>query len=950
MQRLAFSKSSISSLTQNSSSLIKSGKQNGNINSGSSLIFSKNDSTRVNNSAHRISKNFATSDSFRSNFSSIPNESTAFSAQEAQNRNENANLLRFITAYRRYGHAFADIDPLNLEKKVMPSELEPALYGLDKVSKDKEFNLIGLLTIKGKQKATLEEITQHLKQTYCGNVASEFSFIQNAKQRKWFAEKLESLSTTSLSKDEKLNTFKLVTESETFDHYMHKKFPFVKRYGLEGNESMIPAIDTILSKGAELGLEDVVIAMPHRGRLNLLVGLLQYPSKDFFWKVKGNTEFADGVVGTGDVISHIGHSVDLNYANKSVHVSLIQNPSHLEAVDPVALGKIRAKQDIKGDKNREKSMCLMLHGDASIYGQGVVTETFGLSKLKEFSTGGTVHIIVNNQLGFTAGKNEGRSSRYSSDVGKMVDVPTIHVNSNSPEDVVKACKIAIEYRQLFKSDIIIDIIGFRKHGHNELDEPSFTQPAMYKTIRAQQSIPKNYATKLEGEGLINPTEIKEISSTFESKYEAGFKSMAKQTNTDQHLRGNWKDAVQAKDVTKSVDTGYDVQKLKEIALKSVELPGDFQIHNRLKKFTKGRTDDVEKDQIDWPTAEAISFGSLLQQGYSIRLCGQDSGRGTFSQRHAVLVDQANEKKLIPFSSLSEKQGKFEVINSPLSEFAVLGYEYGYSIETPKTLNIWEAQFGDFANGAQIIIDTFISCGEAKWLKQTGLVMLLPHGYDGTGPEHSSGRIERYLQLSDSNAVDIRNPSNLNPNMIIVNPTTPANYFHLLRRQQLTQYRKPLIVMAPKILLRHDKAISSLNEMAPGTSFKPVIGDSNTDFQNINRIIFCSGKVYYNLIDEREKRGYNDNTAIIRIEELVPFPVQQIEKELSKYKNVNEYLWVQDESQNAGAWLFVQPRLNQLVNNIKYIGREPCPAVSTGIGSVHTKEYNDMINSAFPSKQ
>eukprot|EP01114_Cavostelium_apophysatum_P008298 TRINITY_DN2068_c0_g1_i2.p1 TRINITY_DN2068_c0_g1~~TRINITY_DN2068_c0_g1_i2.p1 ORF type:complete len:950 (+),score=302.99 TRINITY_DN2068_c0_g1_i2:181-3030(+) len=881
--------------------------------------------------------------------STIPStDDAAYNVSELENRQQNANLLRLITAYRRYGHVIADLDPLKLEKKDIPPELDLSRYGLDKIPSDKEFPLPGLIHIEGKKKAKLSEILDHLKQVYCGKVAGEFLYIQNVQQRRWFSDKLEALPKTQLSSEDKLRIFSLVSEAEAFDHFMQRKFPFVKRYALEGNESMIPAIDAILSTGSSMGIKDVVIAMPHRGRLNLLVSLLKYPARDFFWKVKGNTEFPEGIQGTGDVISHIGQSVDLEYGSP-VHVSLIQNPSHLEAVDSVGLGKVKAKQDIEKDKTGNNSMCLMLHGDASFYGQGTVAETLGISKLPEFTTGGAVHIIVNNQLGFTTAPTHGRSSRYSADIGKIIDVPTIHVNSDSPEDVVKACRLAVEYRQLFKSDIIVDLIGYRRHGHNELDEPSFTQPIMYKAIRARPSVVKLYGAKLEDEGLLSSSEQTSIAANFDQQLASELTNAKRRTTTDQHLLGKWSSFVQASDVTKPVDTGVDVNKLKEIGLKTVNV-GDVQIHQRLNRFVKARVDEINKDSIDWPTAEAMSFGSLLTEGYSIRLCGQDSGRGTFSQRHAVLVDQETEKRIVPLQHLQSNQGSFQVVNSPLSELAVLGFEYGYSIEDPKTLPIWEAQFGDFANGAQIMIDTFISCGEAKWLKQSGLVMLLPHGYDGTGPEHSSGRVERFLQMCDGNSVDINDRVNVNTNMYVVNPTTPANYFHLLRRQMLTNYRKPLIVMAPKILIRHDKAVSKVADMGPGTHFLPVIGDNNANPEKVERVMICSGKVYYSLVDERQKRGYDNDTAVIRLEELAPFPFAELAKELGKYRNAKNFVWCQDESQNAGAWNYVEPRLNRLVNKkVDYVGRPPCPAVSTGIGTVHTQETNDFINAAFPKK-
>eukprot|EP01119_Soliformovum_irregulare_P005387 TRINITY_DN17154_c0_g1_i1.p1 TRINITY_DN17154_c0_g1~~TRINITY_DN17154_c0_g1_i1.p1 ORF type:complete len:948 (-),score=283.69 TRINITY_DN17154_c0_g1_i1:234-3053(-) len=873
---------------------------------------------------------------------------SAFSKDELQNRSENANLLRLVSSYRRYGHLTADLDPLGLVKRVSPPELELSRYGLDRVSESQEFPLQGLINIEGKQTATLGEIIKHLKASYCDKIGPEFSYIQHANQRRWFADQVEQLETQSLSTDEKKRAWELMAEAEAFDHFMQRKFPFVKRYGLEGTEAMIPALDAIFAQASNSGVTDVVIGMPHRGRLNLLVGLLKYPPRQVFWKVKGNSEFPQGVHGAGDVLSHIGTSVSLDYRGKPLKISLIENPSHLEAIDPVAMGKVRSKQTLMSDSERRKVLCVQIHGDAAFYGQGIVAEMLGLTKLGDFTVGGTVHMIVNNQLGFTTPAHHGRSSRYSADIAKIIDGPALHVNAESPEDVIKVCKLAVDYRQKYQGDVIIDLIGYRRQGHNEMDEPGFTQPVMYKNIRSRASIISIYKETMEREKILSEEEMSQFVKKIDSNYESELQAAGVPSATDQHLKGLWEGFIQPKDITTQVDTGVQVEKLHEISAKSTQFPSSIKIHERLARtFAKARETAVSKNSIDWATAESMAFGSLLQEGYDIRLSGQDTGRGTFSQRHVELTDQDSENRYVPLNHLSSNQGKLQTVNSPLSELAVLAYEYGYAINSPNTLPIWEAQFGDFNNGAQIIIDNFISSGETKWLKQNGMVLLLPHGYDGTGPEHSSGRMERFLTLTDFDTVNPTNPSNLNTNMSIVNVTTPANYFHVLRRQMLRNFRKPLIVFSPKILLRHPQAISKVEDMAPGTHFQPVIADPSVDSSKVERVLLCSGKIYVDLQAERAKRNFSENTAIIRIEELCPFPVEKLRSELNKFSNLKNVTWCQEESQNAGAWNFVNPILRNYYD-VKYVGRGPLASAATGISTVHKKESEDIFNAAFSS--
>eukprot|EP01112_Ceratiomyxa_fruticulosa_P018161 TRINITY_DN5768_c0_g2_i1.p1 TRINITY_DN5768_c0_g2~~TRINITY_DN5768_c0_g2_i1.p1 ORF type:complete len:752 (-),score=169.46 TRINITY_DN5768_c0_g2_i1:65-2320(-) len=750
---------------------------------------------------------------------------------------------------------------------------------------------------------------------------------------------------------------------------MQKRFPAVKRYGLEGNESMMPGLDTIFSESAQSGVKEVVIGMPHRGRLNLLVGMLEYPAAHLIWKVKGNSELPQGTLGIGDVLSHIGQSSDLTFNQNKLHVTLLQNPSHLEAVDPVVMGKIRAKQqDNKEDTRGSSAMCVMLHGDASVTGQGIVTETLSLSKLPGFTTGGTIHMIVNNQIGFTTTPRDGRATRYSGDVGKFINIPILHVNSDSPEDVVRVCKIAVQYRNQFKKDIVIDLIGYRRHGHNEVDEPAFTQPLMYSVIRSKATITTTFLKRLQEEGVLAAGEGEAIAQAEHQRLD---EEMKKTMTTSEykyppadHLKGKWTQLTQAKDITKSPQTGVDISILKNTATSSVTLPSNMSVHARLQK--SHLTARLEKlnagNTIDWATAEAMSVGSLLLEGFNVRISGQDVGRGTFSQRHWELHNSQTGEIYVPLNHMQAKQGKLEVVNSNLSELAVMGYEYGYSLESPNNLPIWEAQFGDFANGAQIIIDQFISSGESKWLRQTGLVLLLPHGYDGAGPEHSSSRIERFLQLCDGDVVQndvIRafktgNPNSVptSPNMYVINPSTPANYFHALRRQLHRNFRKPLIVISPKVLLRHPQALSSLEDMQNGTSFLEVIGDSTTSKapQKVEKVTFCSGKIYYDLEQERSKLSDASSIALVRVEELSPFPYSQIEQQISLYSNAKTFTWVQEEQENAGAWGYVQPRFNRLLSqhshSIQYIGRPPLSASAIGVSSWHKKEVDILTQHFF----
>ncbi|CAG8435886.1 6888_t:CDS:10 [Diversispora eburnea] len=872
-----------------------------------------------------------------------------YTTEELSNRIENAGLLRLITAYRTFGHRAADLDPLGIMKREEIKALDHLRY-IFTTDPNKLYNLKGILFVNSKDKATLDSILSHLLKVYCGKVAYEFMHIPNASERRWFYRIIESFESISLTSKEKIRIFEVLAKSEVFDHFMAKRFPQVKRYGLEGAESMMIALDKLFEITNKAGIIDVVLCMPHRGRLNLLVDLLKFPPTRLFHKIKGNPEFPEELPATGDVLSHLAFSPTLDYGMpKPLNISMLHNPSHLEAVNPVAMGKARAKQMdlIKSEKDCElgdRVMCVQLHGDAAFTGQGVVMESFGLSNLPHFSSGGSIHIVVNNQLGYTTPAQNARSSWYCSDIGKMINASVIHVNGDFPEEVTRAIEVAFEYRNKFRKDIIIDLITYRRWGHNELDEPAYTQPLMYKNIRSRKSVSKLYEEKLIEDLILTKKDIVDFREKYFNVLDEHYKQSDNYKSEMDSLRKKWIGLVMPKETVSKKDTGIPQETLHKVGMASIETPKDFMIHPRLQKFhIQTRLQKIKEGKnIDWATAEALALGSLLLEGYNVRLCGQDVGRGTFSQRHAMFVCQESERIVVPLNGLAKDQGMLEVTNSNLSEFAVLGFEYGMSCESPNILNIWEAQFGDFFNGAQVVIDTYISSGEVKWLRQSGLVMLLPHGYDGAGPEHSSCRIERFDVLDESIPI--------NPNMHIVNPTTPAQYFHVLRRQMKRNFRKPLIVVAPKILLRSSVAVSNFEEMTPRTTFLPVLGDfSISDYLKVEKVIFVSGKIYYDLVKAKQDKNINDKFAIIRVEELCPFPKQDIEIELKKYNNVNEFIWCQEEPQNNGAYTFMEPRLNQLLSpgkKLKYVGRPPSAAPAVGVSKWHHQEIKNILNDIF----
>lgn len=867
--------------------------------------------------------------------------------------NQDHGLSRLVEAYRGHGHKAARINPLQPDKPVLDSVPEiDMLKGIIQGP----LNTSGLRHL-GKAEASVEEVQAYLEGAYCGQMSVETSQLSSLEEREWFADRFEELKKASFSAEERKQLAKVMLESQEFDHFLATKFATVKRYGGEGAESMMGFFYELFHQAVHSGVTDIVIGMPHRGRLNLLTGLLKFPPELMFRKMRGLSEFPDTSPAIGDVLSHLTSSVLLDFgAAHPVHVTMLPNPSHLEAINPVAQGKARARQQLQkeGDYSPEDSaqpgdrvVCVQVHGDGSFTGQGIVPETLTLSNLPHYRVGGSIHLIVNNQVGYTTPSERARSSLYCSDIGKMVNCAVIHVNGDHAEEVLRATRLAVEYQRLFRKDVIVDLICYRQWGHNELDEPFFTNPSMYKIIRCRKSVPDSYSDQLISEGLMTEGERDDIKSKFYGMLNDKLANMTLYSPPPTNLQGRWGDLVEPQPRVSTWDTGVPVPLLQFVGAKSVDIPEQTQLHSHLAKtHVQARLHKLEEGtKLDWSTAEAMAFGSLLSQGFNIRISGQDVGRGTFSQRHAMVVCQETNDMYIPLNHISPDQtGFLEVCNSPLSEEAVLGFEYGMSIAQPKLLPIWEAQFGDFFNGAQIIFDTFISGGEAKWLLQNGMVILLPHGYDGAGPEHSSCHMERFLQMCDSKEEGVDGDM---VNMAVVNPTTPAQYFHLLRRQMVRNFRKPLIVVGPKTLLRFSGAVSSLAELAPGTHFKQVLGDTSVSGQSVQRVVLCSGKHYYALLKQREVSAANQNTALIRVEELCPFPLDALQQELKKYPNAKEFIWSQEEPQNMGPWSFVAPRFEkQLACKLRLVSRPALPAPAVGIGTLHQQQQEAILTATF----
>ncbi|QUS37530.1 2-oxoglutarate dehydrogenase E1 component [Tardiphaga alba] len=858
---------------------------------------------------------------------------------------DSVRALMLIRAYRMRGHFHANLDPLGIEGVKDHEELDPKSYGFTEADYDRKIfidNVIGL------EYGSLREIVAILQRTYCQTLGVEFMHISNPAQKAWIQERIEGPDKEiSFTPEGRRAILMKLIEADGFEKFCDVKFTGTKRFGLDGGESLIPALEQIIKRGGSLGVKEIVVGMPHRGRLNVLTQVMGKPHRALFHEFKGGSANPDEVEGSGDVKYHLGASSDREFDNNKIHLSLTANPSHLEIVDPVVLGKVRAKQDQWGDPPEERISVLpvLMHGDAAFAGQGVVAECFALSDLKGYRTGGSIHFIVNNQIGFTTYPRYSRSSPYPSDVAKMIDAPIFHVNGDDPEAVVFAAKIAIEFRQKFRKPVVIDMFCYRRHGHNEGDEPAFTQPVMYKKIGAHQTTLDLYSKRLIAENVISQADFDQAKADWRSKLDTELEAgTSYKPNKADWMDGKWsglKIAGEDEEPRRGV-TGVDVATLREIGTKITAVPDGFRIHRTVQRFLDARAKAISSGEgIDWATGEALAFCSLMEEGHHIRLSGQDSERGTFSQRHSVWFDQEDESRYTAFNHLSEKQGRYEVINSLLSEEAVLGFEYGYSLAEPNTLGLWEAQFGDFANGAQVVFDQFISSGERKWLRMSGLVCLLPHGYEGQGPEHSSARLERFLQMCAED------------NMQVVNPTTPANYFHMLRRQLKREIRKPLIVMTPKSLLRHKRAVSKLDELGAGSSFHRVLFDDADKLQpdnKIRRVVLCSGKVYYDLFEEREKRGIDD-VYLLRIEQLYPVPLKTLVQELTRFKGA-EFVWCQEEPRNMGGWHFIEPYLEWVLNQInathkrpRYAGRAASAATATGLMSKHLAQLKAFLDEA-----
>jgi 2-oxoglutarate dehydrogenase E1 component len=864
---------------------------------------------------------------------------------------DSVRALMMIRAYRMRGHLAADLDPLRLREPVPQPELDPKSYGFTEADLDRPIFIDKVL---GLEQATIRQMVDILQRTYCNTLGVEFMHISDPEQKAWIQARIEGPDKEiSFTPEGKIAILGKLIAAEGFEHFLNVKYTGTKRFGLDGGESMIPALEQIVKRGGQLGMQDIVLGMAHRGRLNVLANLMSKPFSAIFHEFKGGSSTPDEVEGSGDVKYHLGSSSDREFDGNRVHLSLTANPSHLEIVDPVVLGKARAKQDQRGDKERITVLPLLIHGDAAFAGQGVVAECFGLSGLRGHRSGGSIHFIVNNQIGFTTSPFWARSSPYPSDVAKMIEAPIFHVNGDDPEAVVFAAKIAIEFRQKFKKPVVIDMFCYRRFGHNESDEPSFTQPLMYKRIAAHQTVVALYSKRLIDSGVLTPDQLEAMKAEYRKHLDDDFSaSESYKANKADWLDGRWAHLSYAKDADdpRRGQTGYDLAKLKEIGLKLNKVPKTFKPHRTLQRVLDARRKTIEEGQgIDWAMAEQLAFGTLLQEGFPVRLSGQDVQRGTFSQRHAVLVDQDTEKRYTPLNHLVKHQEiKINVINSMLSEEAVLGFEYGYSLAEPNTLVLWEAQFGDFANGAQVVFDQFLSSGERKWLRMSGLVCLLPHGYEGQGPEHSSARLERYLQMCAED------------NMQVANCTTPANYFHILRRQLRRDIRKPLILMTPKSLLRHKRVVSALAEMGPETWFHRLLWDDAqysgglVADDKIRRVVMCSGKVYYDLFEEREKRGLKD-VYLLRVEQLYPWPHKALIQELGRFKQA-EMVWCQEEPQNMGAWTFVQPGIERALDYLgaqhrrpRYTGRPASAATATGLMSKHQKELKAFLEDALGEK-
>jgi 2-oxoglutarate dehydrogenase E1 component len=860
---------------------------------------------------------------------------------------DSIRALMIIRAYRIRGHLVADLDPLGMRDKTVHPELDPKSYGFTDADMDRPIFIDQVL---GLQVASMRQILDIVQRTYCGTFALQYMHISDPEQASWLKERIEGYGKEiTFTREGRRAILNKLVEAEGFEKFLHVKYMGTKRFGLDGGEALIPAMEQIIKRGGSLGVKEIVIGMPHRGRLSVLANVMSKPYRAIFNEFQGGSFKPEDVDGSGDVKYHLGASSDREFDGNTVHLSLTANPSHLEAVNPVVLGKARAKQDQLGDTERRAVLPVLLHGDAAFAGQGIVAECFALSGLRGHRTGGTIHIVVNNQIGFTTAPHFSRSSPYPTDNALVVEAPIFHVNGDDPEAVVHAAKVATEFRQKFGKDVVIDIFCYRRFGHNEGDEPMFTNPAMYTRIKGHKTTLSLYTERLVKDGLIPEGEIEDMKAAFQARLNDEFEAGREfKPNKADWLDGRWSHLNKQGEKYQRGKTSIPEKTLAEVGAALTRVPEGFHMHRTVERLLDAKREMFSTGKgFDWATAEALAFGSLLTEGYPVRLAGQDSTRGTFSQRHSAFIDQQTEERHYPLNHIRDGQARYEVIDSALSEYAVLGFEYGYSLAEPNALTLWEAQFGDFANGAQIMFDQFISSGESKWLRMSGLVMLLPHGFEGQGPEHSSARLERFLQLCGQD------------NWIVANCTTPANYFHILRRQLHRSFRKPLVLMTPKSLLRHKLAISEAADFTTGSSFHRVLwddaekGNSETTLKpdaEIKRVVISSGKVYYDLLEERDARGIDD-IYLLRLEQFYPFPAMSLSKELRRFPDA-EVVWCQEEPKNQGGWTFVEPNLEWVLTRNKakhtrpaYAGRPASASPATGLASQHKAQQAALVNDA-----
>ncbi len=861
---------------------------------------------------------------------------------------DSIRALMIIRAYRIRGHLIAELDPLGMRNETAHPELDPRSYGFSDADMDRPIFIDNVL---GLEMASMREILAIVKRTYCGTFALQYMHISDPEQAAWLKERIEGYGKEiAFTREGRKAILNKLVEAEGFEKFLHVKYMGTKRFGLDGAEALIPAMEQIIKRGGSLGVKEIVVGMPHRGRLSVLANVMGKPYRAIFNEFQGGSFKPEDVDGSGDVKYHLGASSDRTFDGNTVHLSLTANPSHLEAVNPVVLGKARAKQDQLNDQtHRTAVLPILLHGDAAFAGQGVVAECFQLSGIRGHRTGGTIHIVVNNQIGFTTAPHFSRTSPYPTDIALMVEAPIFHVNGDDPEAVVHAAKVATEFRQKFHKDVVIDMFCYRRFGHNEGDEPMFTNPVMYNRIKKHKTTLQLYTERLVRDGLIPEGEIEDMKAAFQARLNEEFEAGKDyKPNKADWLDGRWSHLDREGQDYQRGSTAISKQTLDDVGRALTRSPDGVVLHKTVQRLIDAKAEMFKTGRgFDWATAEALAFGSLLTEGYPVRLAGQDSTRGTFSQRHSAYIDQDTEERFYPLNHIREGQARYEVIDSMLSEYAVLGFEYGYSLSEPNALTMWEAQFGDFANGAQIMFDQFISSGERKWLRMSGLVMLLPHGFEGQGPEHSSARLERFLQQCAED------------NWIVANCTTPANYFHILRRQIHRSYRKPLVLMTPKSLLRHKLAISDVEDFTDGSSFHRVLwddaekGHSDTKLvadKKIRRVVMCSGKVYYDLLEERDARGIDD-IYLLRVEQFYPFPALSLVKELERFPNA-DIVWCQEEPKNQGAWSFMEPNIEWVLTRIgakvtrpTYAGRPASASPATGLASQHKAQQQALINEA-----